>query len=272
MKGICIVTKCVLAMLLFVCIGCKQEQEVDLVIGEPNALGNFMANTSWKLTSVYEVKNGKKNYITEYIGNVITFSLEHWGNYNGVNLSSWYTLYLNGKKSAAWYGSDGSLIVEWTAGNDAMTAGKYSVAFGPFSNIIEITNQNLVLYSKTSDRTYEYTKVIGYDMPGGDDNPGSDDSSYEKPDVGFYDFDATTNSITVKYKIFNRTEAQVTSAKINYGTTSSCSSSVTCEISGVYIIGRIKNLKKGTTYYVKCKATGKGGTTTTETTKIGTLY
>lgn len=40
----------------------------------------------------------------------------------------------------------------------------------------------------------------------------------------------------------------------------------------VTITANISGLKKGTTYYVKCVATGKGGTTTTGTTKVITNY
>ena len=47
---------------------------------------------------------------------------------------------------------------------------------------------------------------------------------------------------------------------------------VTATVSGVLITANISGLKKGTTYYVKCVATGKGGTTTTGTTKVITNY
>ena len=48
--------------------------------------------------------------------------------------------------------------------------------------------------------------------------------------------------------------------------------SVTATVVGVLITANISGLKKGTTYYVKCVATGKGGTTTTGTTKVITNY
>lgn len=104
------------------------------------------------------------------------------------------------------------------------------------------------------------------------DNTGGGTTTYEKPELGFYDFTATKTSLKVRYKIFNKDEAKVTSAKIYYGTSSNPSSSVTATVSGVLITANISGLKAGTIYYVKCSATGKGGTTTTTTTECITNY
>ena len=76
----------------------------------------------------------------------------------------------------------------------------------------------------------------------------------------------------VVYRIYNKDEAKVTSAKVYYGTSSNPTKSVSATIAGVLITANISGLKKGTTYYVKCVATGKGGTTTTETIKVMTTY
>ena len=62
------------------------------------------------------------------------------------------------------------------------------------------------------------------------------------------------------------------SAKIYYGTTSNPSKATTASISGTIITANISGLKAGTTYYVKCVATGKGGTGTTSVTKCITNY
>lgn len=102
-------------------------------------------------------------------------------------------------------------------------------------------------------------------------NTGST-ATYEKPDIDFYDFTATKTSLKVQYKIYNKDKAKVTSAKIYYGTSSKPSSSKTATVSGVFITANISGLKAGTTYYIKCVATGKGGTTTTTTTKCITNY
>lgn len=111
----------------------------------------------------------------------------------------------------------------------------------------------------------------------GNDDSGNDDSgngttTSEKPEVGFYDFTATKTSLKVQYKIYNKDEAGVKSAKIYYGTTSNPTTSKTASVSGTLITANITGLKAGTTYYVKCSVTGKAGTTRTEVTKCITNY
>ena len=105
---------------------------------------------------------------------------------------------------------------------------------------------------------------------GGGSTGGS--TSYEKPDIAFSDFTAYQTKLKVVYKIYNKDKAKVTSAKVYYGTSSNPTKPVTATVSGVLITANISGLKKGTTYYVKCVATGKGGTTTTGTTKVITNY
>lgn len=107
-----------------------------------------------------------------------------------------------------------------------------------------------------------------------DDNTGGGIgglTTYEKPNIAFDDFDGYTTSVKVQYRIYNKDKAKVSSAKIYYGTTSNPTYSVNASVSGVLITARISGLKKGTTYYVKCRATGKGGTTTTSTSRVRTL-
>lgn len=103
-------------------------------------------------------------------------------------------------------------------------------------------------------------------------NTGGSSSQYEKPDVGFYDFTATRSSIRVQYKIYNKNEAKVSSAQIYYGTSSNPTKNVSTNISGTLITANISGLESGTTYYVKCKVTGAGGSTTTSVTKCTTNY
>ena len=106
---------------------------------------------------------------------------------------------------------------------------------------------------------------------GGNDNTGGS-TTYEKPEIGFYDFTATKTSLKVRYRIFNQDEAKVTSAKIYYGTSSNPSTSKSATVTASMITATISGLKSGTVYYVKCSATGKGGTTTTTTVKCITNY
>ena len=112
------------------------------------------------------------------------------------------------------------------------------------------------------------------DMGDSEDNSGSGGSSsgYEKPEIGFYDYTPNKTSVKVQYKIYNKDEAKVSSAKIYYGTSSNPTSSKSATVSGVLITANLTGLKAGTTYYVKCVATGKGGTATTSVTKVMTNY
>ena len=103
-------------------------------------------------------------------------------------------------------------------------------------------------------------------------NSGGNLITTEKPEVGFYDFTATKTSLKVQYKIYNKDEAGVKSAKIYYGTNSNPTTSKTASVSGTMITANITGLKAGTTYYVKCSVTGETGTTTTEVTKCITNY
>lgn len=109
---------------------------------------------------------------------------------------------------------------------------------------------------------------------GNDDNKGddkNDSSDYEKPETGYYDYTPTNSSMTVKYKIYNNDKAKVQSARIYYRYDRTKYTYVEAEVSGVYITARLKGLKKNTTYFVYCKATGKGGSANSEVTQLKTL-
>lgn len=158
----------------------------------------------------------------------------------------------------------------WTATLDNTSAAK-SKAF-----CLSFDNSN---YSIESEFRTDGMRIIPVTIASGDteesgndDNTGGSTTTYEKPEIGFYDFTATKTSLKVQYKIYNKDEAKVTSAKIYYGTSSNPSSSKTATVSGVLITANISGLKAGTSYYVKCTATGKGGTTTTSVVKCITEY
>lgn len=115
------------------------------------------------------------------------------------------------------------------------------------------------------------------DNSGGSNSRGSSggssggSTSYEKPDIALEDYTTYPTKIKVNYRIYNQDKAKVTSAKVYYGT-SSPSKSISTTVAGTLITTYISGLKKGTTYYVKCIATGKGGSTTSETTRIITDF
>lgn len=139
-----------------------------------------------------------------------------------------------------------------------------------YATISESLRCNGLSVRAVTDSEWDEEIGKGDDDTGGGSTGGS--TSYEKPDIGFSDFTAYQTKLKVVYKIYNKDEAKVTSAKVYYGTSSNPTKSVSATVAGVLITANISGLKKGTTYYVKCVATGKGGTTTTGTTKVITNY
>ena len=190
--------------------------------------------------------------------NTITFS--------GATDRAWHYLYLNNTHSGWWW-IDGEMIrCQWDTG-DPKTNGAYSTAFGfGHSRIGKMTDSELVMIADY-DTYSNYFYYVSTSGSGAD--PGS---PAEKPDIGFYDFTATKTSVTVTYKIYNKDEAKVSDAKIYYGTTSDPTRGKSATVTGSLIKATISGLKAGTTYYVKCQATGASGTTTSETSRVITAY
>ena len=167
---------------------------------------------------------------------------------------------------------DGTLCMySYKSDYDAKEKGENASGYGVGKlQMLKNTTNELIYCMKLSseDNYYYYTSI----NTGGDRDSGNGSSSYEKPDIAFDDFTAYQTKLKVVYKIYNKDEAKVTSAKVYYGTSTNPTKSVSASVAGVLITANISGLKKGTTYYVKCVATGKGGTTTTETTKLITNY
>ena len=175
------------------------------------------------------------------------------------------------KYSGIWYvQEDGNLCIfpSFYSDFDASGNGENASGYGVNKLVVKKRTINELVYYMASMDTYYYYTASNYGEGGDSDN----NSSYEKPDIGFNDFTAYQTKLKVVYKIYNKDKAKVTSAKVYYGTSSNPTKSVSATVAGVLITANISGLKKGTTYYVKCVATGKGGTTTTGTTKVITNY
>lgn len=242
------------------------------------SLSSKLFNTSWtyQYSEFYNKDNGRYSHTNSDYANKFTFTFS-----NEVFSNNEYKLIVNGNSDAAcwWHidedGVDYSAIDYGYrfANMTATDVGGWSACGGCILNghISMHPNLRLILKDFYTDgiKYIQHFYTASSNLGGG---AGSGSDSYEKPDVGFYDFTATKTSLKVQYKIYNKDEADVTSAKIYYGTSSHLSSSKTATISGTLITATISGLKAGTTYYVKCVATGKGGTTTTSVTKCITTY
>ena len=246
----------------FMLVSCSSDEGGESGNG-PQATGQKLErqllNTHWKLAKEIKVEDGTEKVLNNpYVLNTITFS--------GETDRAWHYLYLNSTHSGWWW-IDGEMIrCQWDTG-DPKTNGAYSTAFGfGHSRVGKMTDSELVMVADY-DTYSNYFYYVSTSGSGAD--PGS---PAEKPDIGFYDFTATKTSVTVTYKIYNKDEAKVSDAKIYYGTSSNPTTGKNASVNGTLIKATISGLKAGTTYYVKCRATGAGGTTTSETSRVITTY
>lgn len=242
------------------------------------SLSSKLFNTSWtyQYSEFYNKDNGRYSHTNSDFANKFTFTFS-----NEIFSNNEYKLIVNGNSDAAcwWHIDEDGVDYSATdygyriANMTATDVGGWSACGGCiFDGYISTqTNSKLILKDFYTDGI-KYVQHIYTASSNSGGGSGGGSTTYEKPDVGFYDFTATKTSLKVQYKIYNKDEAGVTSAKIYYGTTSNPSSSKTATISGTLITANISGLKAGTEYYVRCVATGKGGTTTTTTTKCITNY
>lgn len=249
---------------------------------EIEALSSMLFNTSWtyQYSAFYNKDNGNYRYTNTEFANKFTFTFS-----NEVISNNSYRLIVNGNKASAacWCIDSNGLDYSATdyglrfANMSTKEAGNWSALGGSIfdGKIVSLTDSELIVKDYYSDGI-NYVKHVfcssGSTGGGTSGDSSGSSTSNEKPDVGFYDFTATKTSLTVKYKIYNMAEAGVSFAKIYYGTSSNPSKYKTATVSGTLITVKITGLKSGTTYYVKCVATGKGGSTTTTTTKCITNY
>lgn len=200
------------------------------------------------------------------VGETITFSNEEIG-----HIYKFYTSLYTGY--GGWcIADDGELFMSLNAGINSATSSQTAIFSSGFGYGGEITtlNSSTLEFVQTYDSGgyYVYTYVRAGSASGG----SGSGSGYEKPDIDFYDYTPYGRTgLKIQYRIYNQSQANVSSAKIYYGT-SSPSKSVNATVSGNYITANITNLKAGTTYYVKCTAIGSGGSTTTSTTRVSTNY
>lgn len=266
-----IITCAVCGVIYTSCGGDDSDEPQNLSAQYEEKCGLFqnLKGTSWKLGSDKYYDNGKMTNdkvvkLPECKGDVYTFSTapSPYVTFNGADVTNAYSL-RRGGDVATWLIMKGNLFVSESPilRNFLITGGAYNVEF---------SGSKMMLYSYLSGELHEvmtFERTYSSEDSGG--SQSGSDSSYEKPEIGLEDYTCYNTSITLKYRIYNQDEAKVTSAKGYYGT-SSPSKSTSATVSGSLITVRASGLKKGTTYYFKCTAKGKGGSATSETTRLST--
>lgn len=237
-----------------------------IVYGVESGYGDYQYYEHFKFNNSYTQKNdGNGNMTISYptfVGNEYTSEGLYWSSYKALKEKKDNGEKLNSDEQDLW-----NDIVKYMKAKESKAKSSFCGRL-----YAQFDNKRYVFYSfgqKPSSGSNNDDNSNGGDTGGGS-NGGS--TSYEKPDIAFNDFTAYQTKLKVVYKIYNKDKAKVTSAKVYYGTSSNPTKYVSASVAGVLITANISGLKKGTTYYVKCVATGKGGTTTTGTTKVITNY
>lgn len=246
---------------------------------EPTALEKKLFDTSWKLVSSKSYKSDgtvERDVLSDlgfaqYKGAIITFSRKNYEDTKGL-----FQLLYNGKKEGWWCEDEkrNTLWIYWSSkyGITNAESGQREAAFGNGMKAT-VSSGTLSLRTDYEDGAYHIVTYTSAATPGGGgDSNGGGDFSYEAPRIGFEYFDATQTSVTVKFEILNKAQAQVSSAQVYYGRNSNPTTSVSTSITGSIISATITGLSKGTQYYVKCKATGPGGSGESDVVKVMTNY
>lgn len=238
-----------------------------IVYGVESGYGDYQYYEHFKFNNSYTQKNdGNGNMTISYptfVGNEYASEGLYWSSYKALKEKKDNGEKLNSDEQDLW-----NDIVKYMKAKESKAKSSFCGRL-----YAQFDNKRYVFYSFGQKPSSGSNNDDG-NSNGGDTGGGSTggSTSYEKPDIGFSDFTAYQTKLKVVYKIYNKDKAKVTSAKVYYGTSSNPTKSVSASVAGVLITANISGLKKGTTYYVKCVATGKGGTTTTGTTKVITNY
>lgn len=238
-----------------------------IVYGVESGYGDYQYYEHFKFNNPYTQKNDGNGNMTiiypTFVGNEYAGEGLYWSSYKALKAKKDNGEKLSRDEQDLW-----NDIVKYMKAKESKAKSSFCGRL-----YAQFDNKRYAFYSfgqKPSSGTNNDNGNSNGGSTGGGSNGGS--TSYEKPDIAFNDFTAYQTKVKVVYKIYNKDKAKVTSAKVYYGTSSKPTKSVSGSIAGALITANITGLKKGTTYYVKCVATGKGGTTTTETTKVITNY
>ena len=267
---------------------CGKDESDDLPFDNTNnteddlSLNDYsrkIIDTSWRLGKMTHYRyNNTVSTSNKYTG-VIEFSKNLY-NYQ-VDLSNGHSytnhekkMYLDGVHVGYWdYNREGLSMRfndDWEEKNDHF-------AYGAVYMNAKITDNTMTLTKEFSEVNERYTWTY-YLVRRGDYNisvnPETGDSS--NPDDGnsnqslyFTNFYSTSTQTSVTVKFY--TNERATSATIKYGKTSA-TSSVSTTIANKEISATIRNLSKGTKYFVKCTAANSNGSVTSEEYPVMTNY
>lgn len=237
----------------------NNDQNSITISEEVMNLSAPLFGTSWKLNKFVR-DDGRIDYSWP-INCTITFSNEPYN-------TDIYRLWVNGGKDPNdycwWYVNRSGIsynVAHYgeSQGLSYITIGAWISGGGSMhdARIVRRNSSELVITNNNGDTIY-FTSIS---------SPGGGNAS-SAPEIGYYDFTSTKNSITVQYRIFS---GDVSSAYIYYGENTP-KSAIKATISGKMIQATIKGLSSGTKYYVKCVASGSGGSTESDITPCMTLY
>ena len=257
-------------MIISSCDGDDEPSSTEINPEHQWIYGN-LHNTSWILSSTTHIYN-VTNY-NRWGKSIISFS----GTPYSESHPNFYRFYISGFGGYGYYyvNKDGRLdclntyyVNSPACGIDASEAGAFGNVFGSMIDVeVSFPTATAMKLVDSYGETWTFYKTTYQNVDGGTTGSGGGPSQ-EKPDVSFYDFTATKNSLTVSYYIYSGT---VNSASLSYGTATP-NNKTSASVSGKYIKATITGLKPGTSYYVRCTINYPGGSYSTETTKCITNY
>ena len=238
------------------------EEEEDNLMKEKSAYAIAMEakliGTSWKLQKKESYENGvlDKDYrMYLHAGSIISFAPDSALHYINIIDKDERRSY---DHIGQWYFTDDDKLFFLPRLKEPDLLGALVGMLGITHEINKLTDNELILsyqYDSSSNKEYWYYQRVSFRLLNEDDKIDNG----EAPQFVNYNFSATQNSITVKFY----TDVKPDKASITYGT-SATSQTIGTDVSIISheIRATAKNLKAGTKYYFKCKATNKYGTTT----------
>ena len=257
------------SMLLFIIsvflASCEKNMDLDMDRNQESELQMMLNNTSWKLEQHYVLKGNSRTDHNRKIGSILYFSPEIFGSANGYTNTASNALLVDNIKCGYWWADKTKIYVQWARGT-AMLNGEYLAVFGPFPNLKYINTSEMVLESyfdfNDSYERWVYSRITG----GGGADTGGGSTSYEAPNVYYYDSTPGYTNMKVQFKIGNKERTKVTEAKGYCG-----SKTVSGNIGSSIITFNFSNLQRGTKYNIYCKVSGPGGTSTSDVVTLSTL-